>query len=296
MPKFRSAHAQATHAVSSKVALKKARHTHKQDRQIHSVGTARNYTQALKKFAQYLHDHRLGTLSNATSIEACQYLQDRALLVAQKTLDLDRQAIQVHLGEKLEVVKSQKETRLTTRSYTAAQINRIASAQTEINSLSTRIAYAAGLRAHELLTLQPISERKASTHREWNDERFYGRTGTQYTVVGKGGLIREVLIPGELATLLESKRLPAPRQVADRGVNYIQLYDIGGGQAWSQSFSAASKRELGFSNGAHGVRHSYAQERMEELQNSGMPYDTAKATVAQELGHFDKETTEAYLR
>jgi len=296
MPKFRSARAQADHAVSKKVALKKARHNHKQDRQIHSVGTARNYSQALKKFAQYLQDHRMGDLSSATSIEACQYLQNRALLVAQKTLDLDRQAIQLKLGEKLEVVKSQKETRLTTRSYTAVQINRIAAAQTDINSLSTRIAYAAGLRAHELLTLQPISERKASTHREWKAERFYGRTGTRYTVVGKGGLIREVLIPGELATLLEDKRLPELRHVADRGVNYIQLYDIGGGQAWSQSFSAASKRELGFSNGAHGVRHSYAQERMEELQNSGMPCAAAKATIAQELGHFDKKTTEAYFR
>lgn len=53
---------------------------------------------------------------------------------------------------------------------------------------------------------------------------------------------------------------------------------------------------MGFSNGGHGLRHSYAQERMAELQQRGMRYDQAKATVAQEVGHFDKETTEAYLR
>ena len=82
----------------------------------------------------------------------------------------------------------------------------------------------------------------------------------------------------------------------DRGVHYRQHYDIGGGRTWSQSFSSASKRELGFSNGAHGLRHSYAQERMSELQQQGMRYDQAKATVAQEGGHFDKDTTEAYLR
>jgi hypothetical protein len=35
---------------------------------------------------------------------------------------------------------------------------------------------------------------------------------------------------------------------------------------------------------------------MEELQRGGMNYDDAKGTVAQEVGHFDKETTEAYLR
>ncbi|MCJ7603797.1 MAG: phage replisome organizer N-terminal domain-containing protein [Desulfobulbaceae bacterium] len=58
----------------------------------------------------------------------------------------------------------------------------------------------------------------------------------------------------------------------------------------------ASRRALGFSNGAHGLRHSYAQERMEELQCSGMNYEDAKGTVAQEVGHFAKDTTETYLR
>lgn len=80
------------------------------------------------------------------------------------------------------------------------------------------------------------------------------------------------------------------------GVHNLQRYDIGGGRAWSQSFSAAGKRELGFSNGGHGLRHSYVQKRMESLQQRGMRYDEAKKTVAQEVGHFDKETTEAYLR
>ena len=35
---------------------------------------------------------------------------------------------------------------------------------------------------------------------------------------------------------------------------------------------------------------------MTELQQRGMRYDQAKATVAQEVGHFDKDTTDAYLR
>ena len=37
-------------------------------------------------------------------------------------------------------------------------------------------------------------------------------------------------------------------------------------------------------------RHSYAQERMQELQSNGMQYDEARRTVAQEVGHFDKKT------
>lgn len=251
---------------------------------------------SLKGVAGHMQEHRLGDLRNLTVEIAQQYLADRAAIVSQKTLDLDRQAMQMYLGVRLEVVKSEKETHLSTRSYTPAQVVRIASAQSERNSLATRIAHCAGLRAHELLTIRPASERQASTHREWNAERFSGRAGERYTVEGKGGLVREVLLSRELAARLEARRLDEPRHVTDRGVNYTQHYDLAGGRAWSQSFSAASQRELGFSNGAHGLRHSYAQERMDELQRSGMNYDDAKGTLAQEVGHFDKETTEAYLR
>lgn len=296
MPSFRSPKAQAEHAVSRKIALGTGRHDHPNDGRIHSLGTARGYEQALKGFADYLRQHHLGDLRSATEEEARHYLAERSQVVGQTTLDLDRQAIQIHLGQKLEIVCSSKESTLSTRSYTPAQVERIANAQSEANSLATRLAYHAGLRAHELLTLRPVGERAASGHRQWNAERFTGREGDSYTVAGKGGLVREVVLSRELVTALEARRLEEPRLVIDRGVHYNQHYDIGGGRTWSQSFSSASKRELGFSNGGHGLRHSYAQERMNELQQRGQRYDQAKATVAQEVGHFDRNTTEAYLR
>lgn len=296
MPSFRSPRTQAEHAISSKLALGQGRHDNQDDGRIHSLGTARNYEQALKGFAEYIQANQLGDLASITAEEALQYLEERAENVAQKTLDLDRQAIQMHLGVQLEVVKSEVETRLTTRSYTPEQVERIAAAQSERNSLATQLAYDTGLRAHELLTMQPADERSASPHRQWSDDRFADRSGVRYTVTGKGGLVREVLVSDQLAARLEEKRLTEPHQVSDRGVHYMQHYDIGGGRAWSQSFSAASRRALGFSNGAHGLRHGYVQERMKELQASGMRYIEAKGTVAQEVGHFAHKTTEAYLR
>lgn len=296
MPSFRSAQAQARHAISRKVSLGQGRHDNQNDGRIHSVGTARGYEQALRGFVEYIQNNHQGDLSSVAVQEAQQYLADRAGMVAQKTLDLDRQAIQMHLSIQLDVVKSEIETCLSTRSYTAVQIERITSAQSEHNSLATQIAHEAGLRAHELLTLHPAGDRQASTHRQWSTDRFTGRTGQLYTVKRKGGLVREVMLSDRLAANLEGKRLAKPKQITDRGVRYTQHYDIGGGRAWSQSFSAASKRELGFSNGAHGLRHSYVQERMEELQRNSMRYDKAKGTVAQEVGHFAKDTTEAYLR
>lgn len=296
MPRFRAPQAQAEHAVARKLALGTGRHDHRNDGRIHSLGTARGYGQALKGFADYLREHRLGDLPGATDQEARQYLAERSHQVGQKTLDLDRQAIQMHLGLRLEVVRSDRESALSTRSYTPAQVARIASAQSEANGLATRLAYHAGLRAHELLTLRPAGERSASGHRQWSADRFAGREGVRYTVVGKGGLVREVLLTRELAAAVEARRLEEPRLVVDRGVQYVQCYTIGGGRSWSQSFSSASRRELGFSNGGHGLRHSYVQERMDELQRRGMAYEQARATVAQEVGHFAGETTEAYLR
>jgi integrase len=296
MPSFRSSKSQSEHAVSQKVAFGKGRHEHRDDGKIHSVGTARGYEQAIKGIVDFLQANRLGDLRSITVEMAELYLAARATFVAQKTLDFDRQAIQMHLGVRLSVVKSEMVTSLSTRSYTRAQVARIASAQSERNRLATQIAHCAGLRAHELLTIRPVKEQQASTHREWSTDRFIGREGERYTVAGKGGLVREVLIASELSVRLETKRLVDPRLVVDRGVNYTQYYDLAGGRAWSQSFSAASQRELGFSNGAHGLRHTYAQERLNELQGRGLSFNHAKAVVAQEVGHFDSETTEAYLR
>lgn len=73
-------------------------------------------------------------------------------------------------------------------------------------------------------------------------------------------------------------------------------YDISGGKKWSNSFSAASKRALGWTHGAHGLRHTYAQDRMNELQKIGFNYLETLGIVSQELGHFRPDITEIYLR
>ena len=155
MPSFRSSKAQSRHAVSQKIDLGSGRHNNRTDGKIHSVGTARGYEQSLKGTAEFMQEHRLGDLRNLTAAIAQKYLGERSAVVSQKTLDLDRQAMQMHLGQRLEVVKSVRETLLSTRSYTSAQVERIVSAQSDRNGLATQIAHNAGLRAHELLTIRP---------------------------------------------------------------------------------------------------------------------------------------------
>lgn len=271
-----------------------------------SIRTVDNYRGALESVAKNMQQYGLGdSLRGMTPETANSYLNIRAEKVRQSQLNMERQAIQCMMhnitktldkNNKLDSsIKSERETIEASRSYTPEQVHAIASAQTERNALATEIAYAAGLRAHELLTLQRIEER-APSDRPALESKFNGRDGVRYTVQGKGGLVREVVLPHSLSERLESKRLDTANTVSDRDINYRSQYDIAGGQRWSNSFSAASNRALGWSSGAHGVRHSYAQERMSELQNQRLNYTTRLETVSQEMGHFRPDITEVYLR
>jgi len=270
---------------------------------ISSVGSFRNYEQALTQIAQNFKENGLPSLNNLTPQQATEYLVDRATQVQQPSLNLERQAMtkvmqhynhQLGAKETLPVVKSELQTIQSTRSYSPDQIREIVAHQTPRNSISTEIAHAAGLRAHEMLTIRPAAERPADP-RPADPAKFEGREGVSYTVVGKGGLTREIRLPSELSERLEAHRLPEPEKMTDRGVNYERSYEIGGGNAWSASFSRASQNAHGWSNGGHGMRHTYAQERMSELQREH-PRNEALRIVSQEMGHFRAEITEVYLR
>jgi integrase len=302
MPNFRAAHKQAAYVVQQVLALGTARHAHGHDGQIHSIGTARAYQQVLSQAAQWLktNGHMEG-LHRMTPTLADAYLQERAEYVRQPALDLDRQALQTlpSMASLARVHSQLGRSALATggRAYTPAQVQLITAAQTPRHALATQLAHAAGLRAHELFTLRPVAEQPASRHRLWSVTRFTGRADTvRYTVVGKGGLIREIAMPRPLAMQLEARRLPEPIPIVDRQVYYTQYYAVGGGKGWSASFRAASLRALEWSTGAHGLRHSYAQERMAELQHRGIDYPEALEVVSQEMGHFRSDITEVYLR
>jgi len=273
---------------------------------IKSVGTVRNYEQALKNVATAMVNQGQH-LRDLDHDRAISYLEQRAEEVGQKSLDIERQAIQsmfrhvtgkLDEGETLRVIRSEHEQVLHSRAYTQEQTHAIADKQREQNALSTEIAYAAGLRAKELITLLPIEERPADIRRnkEPLDEKFMGREGQRYSVIGKGGLVREVIIPDNLAQRLEERRLDQAIEVIDRNIIYQQHYKISAGRNWSQSFSRSSQHVLGWSNGAHGLRHSYAQERMNELRSQGLTREYALKVVSQELGHFRPDITEIYLR
>ena len=116
----------------------------------------------------------------------------------------------------------------------------------------------------------PNSQRAPTANGQTND--FREEAGAAYTVVGKGGLVREVRLSGQLAKELERTRLSEPRIVVDRGIKYRQHYNLSGCVYFSFIFGKTSKEVLGWSTGAHGLRHGYAQDRMTELLELGFAW------------------------
>ena len=302
----RNAKAQAEHWVRRGLALSTPRHRNRSDGLIHSLGTKRNYEGVLKRFCTWIQHNRLRDLEHATPQIAMRYLEERAGRVAQKTLDLDRQAIQFlfrqTMGRDIRLVRvkstycSGRRLAEKPRAYTRTQLLVVTGSMSARAGLAARLCYAAGLRAQEVLTIRPRSEQSPSGHRTWSSDRFAGRAGVVYTVAGKGGLRREVMLPRDLATELEQYRLSKPKSVNDRGIYYKAHYDLTGGNSLSRAWQRSSDRVLGWSTGLHGLRHGYAQDRMTELAAIGFGREERQAIVSQELGHFRITETESYLR
>lgn len=275
----------------------------RRDKILPSIRSGQNYLERLTIIGKYAQGMGLPRLRDMTPNDCIAYFEHRRQEVKQSTLDSEKLALQYTLqltgqldkSEKLAPVTSELDEAKRSRFYTQEQKALVKNCQSEKHRLITELAAASGMRAHEILTILPKDEREAD-NRPANVEKFLGRQGEIFTTQGKGSLIREVMIPFELASSLKRYRLDEPVKVVDRGVVYWSHYDLPGGHKWSDSFSKASNRALGWSRGAHGLRHSYAQERMRELQKHGLTYNRALETVSQEMGHFRSDITMVYLR
>lgn len=265
---------------------------------ISSEGTRRDDTQCLKNYLEWrdLNSLPIGEQDNRRQMVV--YLEERAEVLKQSSLNQIKVALQHVYGIRLPQVESEVETILSSRSYSPEEFARVVLHQCDKNGLASLLAFSAGIRAHEAATLRRANELMASPSRSWDSRRFAGVADYQlYVVTGKGGLRREVAVPTKLAEAVELRRyLDKPRQVIDREIFYEAHYDIGFGQAFSQSFTDASVKALGYSNGAHGLRHSYVKIRTTALQSLGYSFHDAQCIVSQEVGHFRPSITIAYYR
>lgn len=264
-----------------------------------------SYAESLTRIGKWCHNtYGIERIDKISIDMIIGYFEERRQVVGNSTLTQERQALRLlteREKSKLYLIdipffKSELKQILKSRRYSKWQIDKIKEKQSTKNRIATEVAAVAGLRAHELLTLRRIEERKPSA-RNWNPNMYIGKSEwKRYTVVGKGGLIREIRLPNNIVKMLESRRLTHPITVNDRGIYYNSYYDIGGGKNWTSSVSKTSKKSLGWSNGAHGFRHTYVQDRVYEIQRLGFSEKEAKAIVSQEIGHHRPDIINAYLR
>lgn len=271
---------------------------------IKSIETGHAYYYVYLVYQRFLNIHKLGVVIRTSIAPVVKFLNELSKVYNSNTLKKYKQALQwvlrnngkLKMHETLEDINPGLDVDYAPRFYTPEQFSTLYErCETPQQRASLAICYYSGLRAHEILTILTGNQREPHK-RPALDTKFKYMDGRLYTVRGKGGLIRLVCIPHPYADNLEALRLSIPEKVKDRGKFYYSHYAIIGGARLSSWFSQFSKEVLGFSNGVHGLRHSYAQKRFEVLLNRHLSLDKVLRTVSQELGHFRPEITKVYLR
>lgn len=301
MASFRPTKDQAKYLVGKKTCLGVSRHELKKlvdsdfDMPITSINTRNQYEYEIEGFLNHLKSQRIPVDKVCAEI-AHDFVKLKSADCEQKTIDGYRQAINKVFCLNIPFVVSDLETVKNQRAYTNRQIDYLCSCAKPMLALSILIAATAGLRAVELDTICRPSDRREDL-RDWLPERFYGKASDcRYVVHGKGGLRRTIVLPENLSCEIEKYRHDQPVTKISRKIAYTKYYDLIGGHSFSQQFTRLIKKHFGWSSGAHGLRHTFAQQRMQFLQISGFTYDFALEVLSQELGHFDIKNTLEYLR
>jgi integrase len=264
---------------------------------IKSVGTIRNYVSCTANYLCWCIFNNIASSNESDKANLVKFLREASDFYRQKTLDQYRMALQSVFNKKLAFIKAKVKTILSARDYELCEVLAIIDNLEPKNAISILLCFFSGLRAHELATLRRIDEGAPTATKEWTDQLFLMEDDfVRYLVVGKGGLCRQVAIPSDLAVELEKFRLAEPQRVRDREIFYDTYYSIGFGQAISQCFTRASLKVYGWSKGLHGLRHSFAKNRIKKLTDNGITFHDAIAIVSQELGHFRIEIIFSYLR
>jgi integrase len=267
------------------------------EKPINSIGSERAYKSCITQFLQWRLHAGLPVYGPYMQQEMVEYLNDQSEVLEQSALDQHRQALQRVFSVWLIPVQSVRNSVLRGKDLTKTELQNIVHAQTDWMGLSTLICLNAGLRASELLTLQPTNVQPPSSGRSWRDDLFFAREAfSEFTVHGKGGLRRKVGISDALACELENYRHQDSVTRQDREIYRTSAFRLAGGQSFSQSFSKASQVALGHSLGAHCLRHIWAKNRFFDLRKVDRSVSDAMHIVSQESGHFRPQITLTYLQ
>ena len=252
----------ARQMVSVKTSHGTPRSEAKSQGMITSIGSERTYRQQLKSYLEWREMMGLPISGPYFTFESQEYLDQIAEVRGQKGIDQARQALQIIFATRLEHVASTIAVRQRDKYIKQDVLQKIVAPLSNRHALSTLICLDSGLRASELLALRWSHELRPTPTRNWSSRLFLGRENfTRYCVHGKGGLIREIALSNSIAAELERHRLTIPIMHRDREVNVPTVFDVAGGQNFSNRFCRASYEVTQQHFGAHSLRHTWARNR-----------------------------------
>lgn len=144
------------------------------------------------------------------------------------------------------------------------------------HQLTAKIQLESGARISEAGRIKVEQLRGIGTDRITGELRGY------FGIVGKGGKANTLSLSPETYRRLE-------HQIEENG-----NHDIDHGNYREDLREAALATGQKYT-GSHGLRWNFAANRMEELQEYGMPYEASLSETAHEMGHNRHDITEHYL-
>ena len=266
-----------------------------------SYHTKRRYYEAEKRFCAYLADeYHLQKLSNVSGKHLVSYvihMQDTGKSAS--TIKTDLAAIRffhdkmdskylLPTNNELGIILERRRFGQDDRTWSTEEFNHMlgrALAEDRYDYiLALYLARYAGLRIHECFRIDTAIAEDALRE-------------NAITIKGKGGKIRTVPINEQIAIAMKKQlantvrghKLLVPDDMStDRAINRLQFFIMtnrGTIQNPNQS------HPLTF----HGLRHTYAAEKYQELVNGGMSELDAHFTVSRLLGHERADVTNIYL-
>lgn len=267
-----------------------------------SFRTKERYYEAMNRFCRFLADRyhlqKLANLSGKHLASYVLYLQENGKSAS--TIKTDLSAIrffhdkmngpkyELPTNDELDVELERRRFGGVDRTWSDAEFNKMlgkALAEERYDYiLAFYLARYAGLRIHECFRIDTAAAEQ--TLRE-----------DAITIKGKGGKVRIVPINGQITIALKkqleriprgSKLLVPDNMETHQAIHHLQLFIIA---HRDEVQDEGSDRPLTF----HGLRHTYAAEKYEELTDGGMKELDAHFAVSRLLGHERADVTNIYL-
>lgn len=266
---------------------------------IFSYGTSQEYKDVWHGFAQFAKSS-LGVrdIERTTGEHIFAYLNNRAeagisratfakesAALAKMELALNRYSERLHRGnsysfrtdiDRAVATHGRELARFTgSRAYSSPEqlINNMTTSE---HQLVARIQFESGARISEAGFIRPVQLRGIDADRITGANRGY------IGIIGKGGKANTISVSPQTYRLL-GRYLDEHRELR---IDH---------QAYRRDMSTAAQQTEQQYNGTHGLRWNFAVNRMDELQEHGLSYETALSITAHEMGHNRHDITEHYL-